>query len=255
VREGSERVATGREQIGVFGAGVMGSGIAQCLATAGFDTVCCDVSSEALERARETVRSERFGLERAVARGKLTREDAEAARERLRFTDRLEEASACDLVIECVPEQLALELRLVRDLDTTAPAGAILASNTSGFSIAALAAATSRPERVIGWHWASPPVITRFAEIVVTKATDAEVAERVCAIARACGKNPVVVKDTPMAWGFVANRIYLAMRREAQRVVDEGVATPGEVDRLMVDCYGWPVGPFAMVEGAGSGWQ
>jgi len=248
-------MATRIERIGVIGAGVMGSGIAQSCATGGFEAVCCDVSADALAKAREAVVSGRFGFERAVERGKLSREDAEAAHARLRFSDRFEDAAACDLVVECVPERIDLKLRLMRDLDAAAPDHAILASNTSGFPIAALSAATGRPERVIGWHWASPPVIMRFAEIVVTKATDPEVIETVSEVARACGKNPIVVRDAPMAWGFVANRIYFAMIREAQRVVDEGVASPEEVNQLMVDCYNWPVGPFARVKGAGSGWQ
>jgi len=242
-------------RIGVIGAGVMGSGIAQALATGGHPTVCYDVAADALDRAREQVRSGRWGVEGAVAKGKLDREQAEAALARLRFTGDLAEAASADLVVECVPERLDLKLRVFRDLDRRAPAGAILASNSSGFPIAALAGATDRPERVLGWHWASPPVIMRFAEIVVTPVTDPAATACVEQVARACGKHPVVVKDAPMAWGYVANRIYFAMLREAQRVVDEGVATPEQVNQLMVDCYRWPVGPFAMVKGAAKGWQ
>ena len=153
-----------------------------------------------------------------------------------------------------MPERLDLKLRVFRDLDRLAPAGAILASNTSGFPIAAMAGATQRPQQVIGWHWASPAFVMRFAEIVVTADTAAPVRERVCEVATRCGKHPVVVKDQPMAWGFVANRVYGAMLREAARVVEEGVATHEQVNQLMVDCFRWPVGPFAMVKGAGSGW-
>jgi len=241
-------------RIGVIGAGVMGHGIAQCAATAGFETVCYDVSGEALEKAKRSVTSGRYGLERGVERGKLDRAAADAALARLSFSDELERAAASDLVIECVPERLELKIRVMRDLDRAAPEGAVLASNTSGFPIAALAAATGRPGRVVGWHWASPPVVMRFAEIVVTEQTDSDATALVVEAARACGKNPVVVKDNPMSWGFVANRIYFAMLREAQRVVDEGVASAEQVNQLMVDCYNWPVGPFAMVAGARSGW-
>jgi 3-hydroxybutyryl-CoA dehydrogenase/3-hydroxyacyl-CoA dehydrogenase len=147
-----------------------------------------------------------------------------------------------------------VKLRVFRDLDRVAPAGAILASNTSGLPIAAMAGATERPAQVIGWHWASPAFVMKFAEIVVTTETAAVVRERVCEIATRCGKHPTVVKDQPMAWGFVANRVYGAMLREAARVVEEGVATHEQVNQLMVDCFRWPVGPFAMVKGAGSGW-
>ncbi|MBW2268863.1 MAG: 3-hydroxyacyl-CoA dehydrogenase family protein [Deltaproteobacteria bacterium] len=240
---------------GVIGAGVMGSGIAQSLATGGIDTVCTDISRDALASAREQVQTGRFGFERAIQRGKLSQEDAEAAFARLTFTDEFDAAANTDVVIECVPERLDLKVRIFRDLDAAAPESSVLASNSSGFPIAALSAATERPTRVIGWHWASPPVIMRFAEIVVTQETDPAVVRRVEEAARACGKNPIVVQDAPMAWGYVANRVYFAMLREAQRVVDEGVASPEQVNALMVDCYNWPVGPFAMIKGAGSGWQ
>jgi 3-hydroxybutyryl-CoA dehydrogenase len=240
--------------IGVIGAGVMGGGIAQCTALAGYETVCTDIAEKALDDARRDAETGRFGLAGAVARGKLSVEGAAVARSRITWTRELEEAARCDLVIECVPERLDLKLRVFRDLDRLAPAGAILASNTSGFPIAAMAGATQRPQQVIGWHWASPAFVMRFAEIVVTADTAAPVRERVCEVATRCGKHPVVVKDQPMAWGFVANRVYGAMLREAARVVEEGVATHEQVNQLMVDCFRWPVGPFAMVKGAGSGW-
>ena len=245
----------GEIRIGVIGAGVMGSGIAQTLATAGIRTLCTDVDTAALARGREGVVGGRYGLERGVARGKLTREQADAALERLTFTPSLEEAVACDVVLECVPERLDLKLQVFRDLDARAPAGAILASNTSGFPITALAAVTDRPERVIGWHWASPPPVMRLAEIIVTPRTSEETTATIRELAARAGKNPVVVKDFPTQWGFVANRIYFAMVMEAQRVVDQGVASREDVNQLMVDCFNWPVGPFAMVQGATRGWK
>jgi 3-hydroxybutyryl-CoA dehydrogenase len=241
--------------IGVLGAGVMGSGIAQVTAVAGYDTVCFDVDESALDAARRHVTTGRFGLDSGVARGKLTRDDADAALARIRFTHNFDEAAATDLVIEAIPERLELKVRVFRDLDRVAPATTVLASNTSGFPIAALAAATERPERVIGWHWASPAPVMRLAEIVVTPETAEDTVELVRETATRCGKNPVVVKDAPTAWGFVANRVYFAMIREAQRVVDEGVASRDAVDQLMMDCFRWPSGPFGMVKGAGSGWS
>ncbi|MGH0032603.1 MAG: 3-hydroxyacyl-CoA dehydrogenase family protein [Myxococcota bacterium] len=242
-------------RIGVIGAGVMGSGIAQTLAQAGYSAVCCDISEEVLAKAREGVVKGRYGLDRAVERGKLDRDEADAALARMRFTPSLAEAAATDLVIECVPERLDLKIRVFRDLDELAPPETILASNTSGFPITALAAATERPERVIGWHWASPPPVMRLAEIVVTPATSDQTTDTVVKVAADCGKNPVVVKDLPTQWGFVANRIYFAMVREAQHVVDSGIASTDEVNQIMVDTFNWPVGPFAMVKGATSGWD
>src|SRR5581483_4716367 len=135
-------------------------------------------------------------------------------------------------------------------LDALAPADTILASNTSGLSISAIGAATDRPDRVVGWHWASPAPVMRFAEIVRTRVSSDAAIDAVRAVATACGKNPIVVNDVDEHWGFVANRVYFAMIAEAQRVVDSGVATADEVDQLMVDCFRWPAGPFGMVRGA-----
>ena len=242
-------------KIAVIGAGVMGSGIAQTAATAGFETYSFDISADALQAAREEVNNGRFGWESGVQRGKLSRQDADAALARLHFTESLDEAAQADIIVECVPEKIGLKLRVFRDLDEKAPATSILATNTSGFSIEAIAAVTNRPERVIGWHWASPPVVMKLAEIVVTDQTDASVVDAIKDTAARCGKNPVVVKDSPTHWGFVANRIYFAMIQEANRVVAEGVASPADVNQLMVDCFRWPVGPLAMVQGATEGWD
>jgi 3-hydroxybutyryl-CoA dehydrogenase len=241
-------------QVGVLGAGVMGSGIAQVTATAGYPTVCCDVDADALATAEARVSSGRYGLDRAVERGKLTRADADAAAHRLTFTGAIEDLAAADLIIEAVPERLALKVAVFRQLDDATPPSTVLASNTSGFPIAALAAATNRAPRVVGWHWASPAPVMRFAEIVSTRDTAPETIDTVCALATACGKRPIVVRDRDTAWGFVANRVYGAMLAEARRVVDDGVASAEDVDQLMVDCFGWPVGPFAMIRGASSGW-
>jgi 3-hydroxyacyl-CoA dehydrogenase len=242
------------KRIGVLGAGVMGSGIAQVTATAGYDTVCYDVDPGALEAGKQHVTTGRYGLERGVDRGKLTREQADAALARLAFTGSFDDAAATDLVIEAVPERLELKVRVFRDLDRASPDTTILASNTSGFSIAGIGAATDRADRVIGWHWASPAPVMRLAEIVSARETSDATIALVRDVAGACGKNPIVIKDTPMAWGFVTNRVYFAMVAEAQKVVNEGIATADEVDQLMMDCFRWPTGPFGMVKGAGSGW-
>jgi 3-hydroxybutyryl-CoA dehydrogenase/3-hydroxyacyl-CoA dehydrogenase len=243
------------ERIGVVGAGVMGSGIAQVLAVSGCEVVCYDVAPGALERAARQLRTSRYGLDGAVARGKLTVAEADAAEARITFSSELAEAVSVDVVVEAVPEDLDLKVELFRTLDGIAPTGTILASNSSGFPITVLAAATARPELVIGWHWASPVVAMALAEIVRTPQTADAVVARICALAAAAGKNPVVVKDQPATWGYVANRIYARARAEADAVVAEGVATPEEVDQLMMDAFRWPSGPFGMVNGAKSGWD
>jgi 3-hydroxyacyl-CoA dehydrogenase len=233
----------------------MGAGIAQVCAVAGDTVVCYDVSPEALAAAPHHVTQGRFGLDSAVERGKLMRAEADAALDRLTFTSNFDDVAETDLVIEAVPERLELKIRLFRELDQRVKDHTVLASNTSGLPITALAAATDRPDRVIGWHWASPAPVMKLAEIVVTPQTSAETVAVVRDAARRCGKNPIVVRDDPMHWGFVANRVYFAMVREAQRVVDEGIASRDDVDQLMIDCFRWPAGPFGMVKGAGSGWS
>lgn len=243
------------ERIGVMGAGVMGSGIAQVMAIAGHEVTCYDIAEEALDKGRATVDTGRFGVRSAVERGKLTAEQAEATLARLTFTTDLDEVAATDVVIEAVPERLDLKVTVFRDLDRRAGEGTILASNSSGFPIAALAAATDRPDRVVGWHWASPAPVMKLAEIVRAPSTSDETVETIRRLAAGAGKNPVVVKDQPREWGYVANRVYFAMVREALQVVQEGVATREEVDQLMVDCFRWPTGPFGMTRGAGSGWS
>jgi 3-hydroxyacyl-CoA dehydrogenase len=243
------------ETIGILGAGVMGAGIAQVLALAGHEVRCYDVAPEALAKAREVVTTGRFGLRRAVERGKATEEQAAAALDLIAFTGELDLVHQSDVVLEAVPERLDLKIRVFRDLDRGCPERTILASNSSGFPISALAAATDRPGKVIGWHWASPVPVMRLAEIVVTPETDEATVATVTRLAAGAGKNPIVVKDTAMAWGYVANRVYFAMVREAQRVVQEGIASREDVDQLMIDTYRWPSGPFGMTRGAGSGWQ
>ena len=243
------------QRIAVIGAGVMGAGIGQVMAIAGYDAVCIDVSAEALVRARATVDTGRYGVRSAVERGKLTAEQADGALARLSFSSDLDAVADADVIIEAVPERLELKVALFRDLDRRCKPDAILASNSSGFPVAALAAATDRPDRVVGWHWASPVPVMKLAEIVRGPGTSDETVEVVVALAAAAGKNPVVIKDAPMSWGYVSNRVYFAMVREAHRVVQEGVASPEQVDALMMDCFRWPVGPFAMSAGAGTGWK
>ncbi len=154
------------ERIAVVGAGVMGSGIAQVLAVAGHAVSCVDVEPAALDRAREEIERGRFGLGSAVGRGLLSEGQAEEALARITLTGDLGAVATADLVLEAVPERLDLKIRLFRDLDRRAPAATILASNSSGFPVAALAAATDRPGLVIGWHWASPAPVMKLAEIV-----------------------------------------------------------------------------------------
>lgn len=251
----ADQQSTTGTRIGVVGAGVMGSGIAQVLAVAGHEVHCCDLAQDVLDAAEESVRSGRFGVLGAVERGKLTLEDAEAALGRLTFTTDRDRALDANVIIEAIPERLDLKLQFWAEVDRLAPEAAIFASNSSGFPITALAAVTSRPDRVVGWHWASPAPIMRLAEIVRGPETSDATIETVVRLAAGAGKNPIVVNDTTRSWGYVANRVYAAMVREARQVVDEGIASREQVDQLMVDCFRWPTGPFGMATGAVSGWK
>ena len=241
--------------MGVAGAGVMGSGIAQVLAVAGHEVVCTDVAESSLVAGREAVETGRYGVRSAVERGKLTTDQADRALQRLTFTTDTDALADRYLVLEAIPELLDLKVHFWRELDSIADRETIFASNSSGFPVVAMAAATDRPDRFVGWHWASPAPVMRLAEIVRARGTSDETVDAVVAMAEGAGKNPVVVGDTDTRWGYVTNRVYFAMIREAMAVVDEGIAERDQVDQLMVDCFRWPTGPFGMTRGATSGWS
>lgn len=238
------------ERVAVIGAGVMGAQIGQVLAVGGCTVRLYDTDKEQLRRALERIEHDRFGIRRGVERGKLAAEEAEAALARLSTTAGLEEACRdADIVIEAVPEDIGLKIDVFRRIDAAAPPHAVLTSNTAGLSITALAHATKRPERVMGWHWFQPCAVMTAAELVVHATTDPEVCVTVVRAAERCGRRPQVVKDHQYKWGFVANRISLAARREALKIVQEGIATEEQVDALMRDGYRWPMGPFELMGG------
>lgn len=240
----------GFNKVAVIGSGIMGAGIAQVIAAStGATVVLCDLERSHLDAALERIEHGRFGLRKSAERGKIAEADVPEIMGRL--VPQTDLAAACadvELVVEAIPEDLRLKCRLFRRLDETCPADSILASNTSGLPITALAWATGRPERVLGWHWAQPTPVIKLAEIVVHPDLDPGVRDSVAAFAAACGKNPEIVVDQPQAWGFVANRIYRAAQLEAARVVEEGVATADQVDRILKDSYRWPMGPLEMLQ-------
>jgi 3-hydroxybutyryl-CoA dehydrogenase len=243
--------------VAMIGSGVMGTGIAQVLAMGGYDVHLHDVRPEALTNALERIEHGKYGLRRGIALGKVTEAQMVAALEHIAtFTDLAAACAGVDLVIEAVPEDLGLKVRVFRQLDQLAPPHAILASNTSGFPIAGLAASTDRPAHVIGWHFASPVPVMRLAEITVHTETSDEARDAVVAVAARCGKDPQVIKDDTRHWGFVANRIMGVVIREARQIVAEGIATPEQVDALLKGCFRWPVGPFEMTGGrTRQGWE
>jgi 3-hydroxybutyryl-CoA dehydrogenase len=242
------------KRVVVVGAGVMGAAIAQVLAGAGASVVCTDRSPEQLAEAARLVAEGRHGWERAVERGWMTQSEHAAARSRLRFEEGMECLAIADIVLEAIPEDLQAKMRLFAELGRSTRSDAVLATNTSGLPVIAMAEAAGHPERVLGWHWSSPAQRMKLAEVVRTPVTDPAAVAMVCTLARECGKDPVVINENPQAWGFVANRVLRAAIRESAQVVAEGIASSGEVDQIMRNAFGWPVGPLSVLVGATTGW-
>ena len=243
--------------IGVIGGGVMGSGIAQALAVGGARVTVRDLNEALIEKSRSTIVDGRYGLKRGVERGKTTQEDADAALERLAWTTSMEDLKDCDLIIEAVPEDLELKKKVFGELDTVAGPETIFATNTSGLAISDINKAVSeeRRKRFIGMHWFSPAPVMKLVELVYAPETADEAIAALESLCQRVGKATVRVKDAPGRYGFIANRIYFAAVREAQKVLEEGIATPEDINKAMVFGFNWPVGPLAMVEGATKGWQ
>lgn len=221
----------------VVGAGAMGRGIAHVFALKGHSVHLVDSSPAALEQARVAIRR---NLDR---QGVAHPEDALS---RITCVSGTPAAVAqADLVIEAVPEDLVLKQKVFAELDAFAPADAILASNTSSLSIAALASATARPERVVGMHFFNPVPVMKLVEVARSPTTSEAVFERVLQLARDLGKEPVAVRDAP---GFVSNRVLMPMINEACRCVMEGVAPPESVDQVMTLGMRHPMGPLALAD-------
>ena len=245
------------EAVGVVGGGVMGAGIAQALAVGGARVTVRDINDAMIEKARATVVEGRYGLNRGVERGKTTREDADAALARMSFTTDIGDLKAVDLVIEAVPEDIELKKRVWGELDGVVQAAAIFATNTSGLAISDLNKAVSeaRRARFIGMHFFSPAPVMKLVELVAAPETAEETIAALEELCSRAGKATIRVKDAPGRYGFVANRIYFAAVREAQKVLEEGVASAEDINKAMVQGFNWPVGPLAMIEGATKGWQ
>lgn len=228
--------------IGIVGAGTMGSGIAQAFAVSGYHVKMSDIGPEAVERGREAVG---HSLNRLVTKERLSTDQREAALECLQGVVGLEPLADCDLVVEAATEKEALKLDIFRDLGALVAGDAVLASNTSSISLTRIAAATEKPERVIGMHFFNPVPVMPLVEVVRSLQTGDAVFERVMTLARALGKEPVAVRDSP---GFVANRILVPMINEACFAYAEGLAAPDDIDRVMQLGANHPMGPLALAD-------
>lgn len=243
--------------IGVVGGGVMGSGIAQSMAVGGASVIIRDINDEMLAKSRSTIVEGRYGLNRGVERGKTTQADADAALARLSWTTDVKDLAGADLVIEAVPEDLELKKKVWAELDGIVKAGGIFATNTSGLAISDLNKAVSEARRAkfAGMHFFSPAPVMKLVEIIIAPETSEETVAALESLCAAAGKATVRVKDAPGKYGFIANRIYFAAVREAQKVLEEGIASAEDINKAMVMGFNWPVGPLAMIEGATKGWQ
>jgi len=234
------------KKVSVIGGGVMGSGIAQVCAVYGFEVKLRDLTDELVNRALTNIKSGPYGLEKAVKKGKMTNEQAEAAFSRIKgTTDMVEAVKDADLVIEAVFEDLELKKKVFKEVDENAPSHTILASNTSTLPITAMAAATKRPEKVIGLHFSNPVPLMNIVEVIPALRTSEETVNISKEFVKRIGKEYVISKDSP---GFIGNRIWIPMLNIACKVLAEGVATKEDIDKTMKLMYNWPMGPFELLD-------
>jgi len=229
-------------RVAVIGAGVMGNGIAHVFAQYGWDTALIDVSRDALDKALKTIET---NLERQVKKGVGSGEWAVQTLGRIRTSTSLDGAANAELFVEAATERPEVKFDLFRELDRAAPAGAILATNTSSIPITSIAAQTQRPAQVIGMHFMNPAPLMQLVEVIRGLDTSDATTQRVVAVAKALGKTPVEVHDSP---GFVSNRVLLPMINEAIFCVLEGVATPEAIDTVMKLGMNHPLGPLALAD-------
>ncbi len=228
--------------IGIVGAGTMGSGISQVAALTGYDIVMQDVSDEATSRGLGTIDK---SLQRLVDREKITADAKDAAIRKIRTTTDLSDLADCDLVIEAATENMDLKLDLFEEIDKVSHSETIIASNTSSLSLTKLASVSNRPDKVIGMHFFNPVPMMALVEIIRALQTSDDTFTRVDELTRELGKTPVSVKDSP---GFVVNRMLVPMINEAVFILYEGIASADEIDAAMKLGAGHPMGPLALAD-------
>ncbi|MFC0297470.1 3-hydroxybutyryl-CoA dehydrogenase [Geobacillus jurassicus] len=226
----------------VVGAGQMGSGIAQVCAVAGYQVFLYDISEAQLDKGIANIEK---GFARQVEKGKMTAADKDAALARLARSTDLHDAAGADLVIEAVVENMDVKTKLFAELDAIARPETILASNTSSLPITEIAAATKRPEKVIGMHFMNPVPVMKLVEVIRGLATADDVYETIESVARKLGKVPVEVNDFP---GFISNRVLMPMINEAIYALYEGVATKEAIDEVMKLGMNHPMGPLTLAD-------
>lgn len=225
----------------IIGAGLMGSGIAQVSAQAGFKTKLFDTNPQAIEAAMEKTKG---FYSKSVSKGKLTQEQMDNALDNLSAAYKLEDAQECDLIIEAVFENVELKQEIFRQLDAICKPDTIFASNTSAIAISKIASITNKPDKVVGLHFFSPVPLMKLVEIVCGVKTSKETINLVTKVAADFGKTPVLVKKD--FGGFIVNRVYLPYIRMALLTLTEGVAGVEEIDQAIKLGLGYPMGPFEL---------
>ena len=233
------------QKVGVVGCGLMGSGIAQVAAAAGFQTVVREVSGEIVEKGLKNIDK---NLARLVEKGALDESKKGEIRGRLKGTTALEDLQDCDVVIEAIIEQLPAKRELFSALDVLCPASTIFASNTSSLTITEIASATKRPDRFVGLHFFNPVPVMKLVEVVRTIATDPAVYEEMVAFGAKLGKTPVRAHDST---GFIVNRLLVPYLLDAIRALEEGVGSIEDIDNSMKLGCGHPMGPLTLLDFVG----
>jgi 3-hydroxybutyryl-CoA dehydrogenase len=228
--------------IGVAGAGTMGAGIAQLACLGGYETVLWDPAPDALVAGAERLRAD---LDRGAARGRWSAADAEAAAALLAPTATLDELAGCELVIEAAPEELELKRDLFARLESVCGPGAVLATNTSSLSVSAIAARAVHPERICGMHFFNPPALMTLVEVVAGTNTGEPALEAATAAARRMGRTAIRCADSP---GFIVNRCNRPFTLESLRILEQGIASHEQIDRVIREDGGYRMGPFELMD-------
>jgi len=232
-------------RVGVLGGGLMGSGIAQVASQSGFETILREVSDTVCQRARGGIEKT---LNKGIEKGKVTTEQRDEAMGRLSFTTEVAALKQCDIVIEAVVEDLDIKNAMWKELDALCPKHTIFASNTSSLTIAAMAAATARPDRMVGLHFFNPVPLMKLVEVVKTVTTSQTTFDRAFDFAKRLGKEPIRAKDNS---GFVVNLLLVPYLIDAINALESGVASIEDIDKGMMLGTGDPMGPFTLLDFVG----
>jgi 3-hydroxybutyryl-CoA dehydrogenase len=229
-------------RVGIVGAGQMGNGIAHVAAQSGLSVVMRDLTDAFVQKGIDTIAK---NLQRGVDKGKMTAAEKDAVLAKIAGTTKLEDLAACDVVVEAAIEKLDVKLELFKTLDAVVKPGAILATNTSSLPITKIAAATQRPDKVIGMHFMNPVPIMKLVEVIRGLQTSDATAADTKALAESMGKTPVECRDFP---GFVSNRVLMPLINEAIFCLHEGVAEAGGIDTIMKLGMNHPMGPLTLAD-------